>query len=757
MSSLHPTLRNLVTNERGNVMITFGLTSMIMVAFVGGAIDFGRAYSQKSKMQNALDAAVVSGIAKYRETTDWTVAKAQAVSTFQAAFTGAVTPTASNPNPTAATDAPLVTFTQNGSTLSGTATMHVSAPFVGLATGAFSGNPLHINISVASDAVPPTGKQLEVAVMVDLTGSMGWDASAGANPTSCSIVSSPTKKIDYLKCAGEDLLNILLPASGVNNNSVKIGIAPFSDKVNAGPYASLVVDPVLYPATGGSYANISNLASTKQGQWTGGYSGANTTAATQPVGAQFGAMGASATPGATVTTSGATFTNSYCSVPTQTTTGLVALRTKNSYRVGVEIDRADDEYTNGFNPSLTIAGVITLGDNAPSADGFRKIIDIDGEGPDWIDVESSTDNKGYFVPLPENATGLTRRQRTADVSVSCGRRCSTTESKTGDIGAYVAVEESYDYDNLISYGFKKASSNAGYWRLKKITDPEGEEYEWKTSGWYLPLYTSLSATTTTTVPGCESTVAPQPSSYLITCVTERKNGSDLDYTADAIGTGRYVGPYNHGSTSKSNYSSNGKCYTSGRELPAVIPLSNDRTTLWSFFDTATVGGATAGHLGTAWASYLLSPNWSNIWPAGSTPVAYNTTTVSKAAILMTDGEYNIQFSTGGNSSNISAKQALMLCKEMRANNIKVYTVGFGFGEDATPPNPNIAGMSDADRTTPLSSGTAKERALDTLAKCASDNSSYYFPYDGDSLRQVFRSIANGLSADLAGGTARITN
>ena len=49
----------------------------------------------------------------------------------------------------------------------------------------------------------------------------------------------------------------------------------------------------------------------------------------------------------------------------------------------------------------------------------------------------------------------------------------------------------------------------------------------------------------------------------------------------------------------------------------VIPLTNNKATLSSFFTNAKIGGGTPGHLGTAWASYLLSPDWSTVWPASS--------------------------------------------------------------------------------------------------------------------------------------------
>jgi Flp pilus assembly protein TadG len=90
MSRIHSHITNLLRDERGNTLMTFGLTSLVAIAAAGGAVDLGRTYSMKSKMQNALDAAVVSGISKYRETADWTAAKSTASATFQAVFTNAV-------------------------------------------------------------------------------------------------------------------------------------------------------------------------------------------------------------------------------------------------------------------------------------------------------------------------------------------------------------------------------------------------------------------------------------------------------------------------------------------------------------------------------------------------------------------------------------------------------------------------------------------------------------------------------------------
>lgn len=244
---------------------------------------------------------------------------------------------------------------------------------------------------------------------------------------------------------------------------------------------------------------------------------------------------------------------------------------------------------------------------------------------------------------------------------------------------------------------------AKYWKTEHHTKYYTLQY-----GYYTPVYAS------------SCTPAADQSGQLITCVTER-TGSGA-YTDALPASGSYVGAYNQGRTSSVvNYSSDGKCYTAGRELPQIIPMTNDRSTLEDFFDTATIGGGTPGHLGHAWAYYMLSPAWSSVWPTASQPVAYGTANVTKAAVIMTDGEYNEQYSSAS-----SRDQAQALCTAMKAKGIKVYTIGFGFS--ASP-----------------SAGSSEANAKDMLTQCSSGSNHYFFPYDGAALRQAFQTIGQSLT------------
>lgn len=186
-----------------------------------------------------------------------------------------------------------------------------------------------------------------------------------------------------------------------------------------------------------------------------------------------------------------------------------------------------------------------------------------------------------------------------------------------------------------------------------------------------------------------------------TCVTER-TGNDK-YTDAAPGTNKWIGKY----TSSSNQGTL-SCAPSQK----IIPLtSNKDGVLIPAIDSFSANGMTAGHLGTAWAWYMISPNWQNVWPNGSKPENYGPNVI-KVAVLMTDGDYNTYYRNSTSAQN----QAAQLCSGMKqGNNIIVFTVGFG------------TGMSQSSK--------------DFLKACATDADHYFDAADADALRAAFRSIA----------------
>ncbi len=201
------------------------------------------------------------------------------------------------------------------------------------------------------------------------------------------------------------------------------------------------------------------------------------------------------------------------------------------------------------------------------------------------------------------------------------------------------------------------------------------------------------------------------------CVAERAGSAK--YTDDYVGAGKYImNAYDKPNGTCSQYSSDDE----------VVPMTSSKPTLMSKIDALDLGGGTAGHIGTAWAYYMLSPKWAPLLPNGSKPIAYNTPKYKKIAILMTDGEYNFTYDSqgiptnesGGNANgSSSATQALAICNQMKQSGIDVYTVGFDLGGNNT--------------------------AINTLKNCATDQSKFYNADDGTALKNAFRDIALKIS------------
>ncbi len=105
----------------------------------------------------------------------------------------------------------------------------------------------------------------------------------------------------------------------------------------------------------------------------------------------------------------------------------------------------------------------------------------------------------------------------------------------------------------------------------------------------------------------------------------------------------------------------------------VVALSEDKAMLHTQIDALVAESGTAGHLGVAWAWYLISPKWAGIFPPASAPHAYTDPISVKAVILMTDGEFNTEYEI---SLGDSTTQARELCSRMRAEGIIIYSVAF---------------------------------------------------------------------------------
>ena len=203
--------RSFTRDEKGSVALIFALTAFVVVSLVGGAVDFGRAYSMQTRLQNALDSASLAASVAYQNDPnhDSAAALQQADRYFSAAMTGI-----SGVNMTRTLDTTSKTVTM-------AAQITVSTPFLAMAPIA---NIQSITLNAATETTSTEGvaggggnSEVELALMLDTTGSMGWDSGNG------------TSKISALMTSATSFVNILLPDG--TTPQAKIALVPFAPNV----------------------------------------------------------------------------------------------------------------------------------------------------------------------------------------------------------------------------------------------------------------------------------------------------------------------------------------------------------------------------------------------------------------------------------------------------------------------------------------------------------------------------------------------
>ena len=187
-------------HERGNVMITFALAIIPVIAAVGAAVDYGRANSARTAMQAALDAAGLT-LSKDAQTLTPAQLAAKATEVFNANYNHsevkdvAVSASFSNPEP-------------GRFRLEMTATGEVPTTLMAM---------WKPQMTIGTTAEIAWGmKQLELVLALDNTGSM-----------------ASSNKMNQLKLAAKDLLKTLQNAAK-KPDDIKVAIVPFATDVNVG-------------------------------------------------------------------------------------------------------------------------------------------------------------------------------------------------------------------------------------------------------------------------------------------------------------------------------------------------------------------------------------------------------------------------------------------------------------------------------------------------------------------------------------------
>jgi Flp pilus assembly protein TadG len=222
-------LQALRQDKRGNVVFTFALAIIPIMGFVGAAVDFSRANSAKTSMQQAMDATALM-LSKDIGTLTPTQMNQKATDYFLALF--------NHPEATGVTVTPTYTTT-NGAQLVVTGAATVPTTFM----KAMGQQSLAITVS---STIQWGNTRLRVALALDNTGSM---SSAG--------------KMTALKTATKNLLTQLKGAA-TNNGDVYVSIIPFSRDVNVGAtnYDANWIDWLDWDADNGHDVSVTTCTNT---------------------------------------------------------------------------------------------------------------------------------------------------------------------------------------------------------------------------------------------------------------------------------------------------------------------------------------------------------------------------------------------------------------------------------------------------------------------------------------------------------------
>ncbi len=218
--SLCAALRRFRQDQRGNVFVLFGASSIPLLLIMGGAVDITRYTRYRAELANAVDAAA---LALARQHDDYT---SQQATTFVTNYVAAFNVTDSK----FAIQSINVTKLNNGFHVTTQASMKTI--FLPLGKMAKMGTGISdMGMDVVAEVVNSSNR-VELALVFDNTGSM----NCGNSTSGCNVGnwSNPgtSSRIYALKQAAHTLVNTLMTDDA--NSFIKVGIVPFEGAVNTG-------------------------------------------------------------------------------------------------------------------------------------------------------------------------------------------------------------------------------------------------------------------------------------------------------------------------------------------------------------------------------------------------------------------------------------------------------------------------------------------------------------------------------------------
>lgn len=705
--------RDYSRSDEGNIAILFGVMAGVLMLFVGGAVDYSRRSAIRTELIESLDAAglaiaqldALNGpeIRDLSESARNAYLKEFGRDFFDSNFTNADL-----------VDNLSVEFDIADETITPRATGEIKAIFLPFGqisvSGSTSVSASSLAVDTSTEVTRATVGDVEVALVLDTTGSM-----AG-------------QKIEDLKDAAEELVDILVREDQTDYYS-KVAIAPFSLGVNASASAAAARGDIAAPksVTGADWRDgppktISNAA------WSRGPAH-NITGATR------------ANPVRVTTSASHGFSNGD-HVYLSGVSGMSQINNRVFTVAGAGstvFDLAGENGT-GHNTYSSSSGdfatecqtasceivVTTSGAHGLATDDYVYIANVNGttqiNGQIYqVRVVDSTN-----VAL-QGAVGTSFGNYTGGGTMTkCSvANCNVVVASTGhgfdtnDRIFLSGVAGMTDINNALTTN--TAVVDANFWNVTRI---DANAFSLNSS--VGPNYAAYSSggNAYCTEFGCEyhyfTNQSGNPRVFRISnCVSERTGAQR--YTDAAPSTAPVGLVYLESSASCG--------------LQPLTPLTSDTEVLKDAIEALNPTGPTAGHIGIGWGWYLVSPSFNGFFTGESAPAPYSETDLIKAVVVMTDGEFNMQYCNGvlsQSSSNGSASdkincnapngtsfaQGAEMCTAMKAAGVRVYTVGFQLGSAST--------------------------AETFLANCATDASHAYTADDGEELTDAFQRIAQDL-------------
>jgi len=211
--------RRFQNDERGSLTI-FSLFLFAMMLVIGGlAVDVMRAEHRRTRIQYTLDRAVLAAASM-----EQTIPAQEVVDDyFEKAGLGDISPTVTVEESTSTSSTLSRRVIADMSSIGTTPTIETIFLRMDMrkAFGLSSSKPVKYLATPAAASAEDGVSRVEVSLVVDVSGSMGWDSQTGGT------------KIKALRAAAKQFVNILL-LEQPEENAYSISIIPYSAQVNAG-------------------------------------------------------------------------------------------------------------------------------------------------------------------------------------------------------------------------------------------------------------------------------------------------------------------------------------------------------------------------------------------------------------------------------------------------------------------------------------------------------------------------------------------